>query len=376
MGLLSPDDMYGPPNVKLIADTYEHSNLMWDMFLKGLYNDELLRSLLPANGYNRDRELITLTTGARLQKMSSDRPQSLAGHTITLAVVDEAAFVKDDAIEMLLPCLAVRQGSILAFGTAEGAGWHRLWAIKGQDPDFPQHWSTNSPSTDNPYFPPSELETVRLQLPERRYRQLYLAEWQASEGGVFHNINGCILRDAPLHTDPEEGRPYVIGVDLGRYHDYTVIFVADARTARLVHMERWSNIDWMEQLERLEKIYKWYNQGTIVPDATAAGDVMVRLMQERGMDVAPVVMTPQMKERIFQKLAVCLEREDIRFPEYKELIRELNLMDSKTLPSGGIRLAAPIGYHDDCVVALALVNWGIQLGYAKGANPTAIETLW
>lgn len=347
---------------------------MWDMFLRQLYGDELLRTLL--DSYNRDRELITLTSGARLQKMSSDRPQGLVGHTISLAVIDETPFVKDDALEMLLPCLAVRQGVVLGFGTAEGSGWHRTWHIKGLDNDFPDHWSASYKSTDNPYFPESELEVARLQLPERRYRQLYLAEWQTSEGGVFRNISGCIMKEAPLHCDPEPGRPYIIGIDLGRYSDWTVIYVADARTRRVVHQERMSNADWLAQLETIDRIYKWYNKGTVIADSTGAGDVVVRLMQDKDIDVVGITLTPQMKERVVQKLVVSMEREDIRFPDYKELVRELNLMDTKTLPSGGVRLTAPSGYHDDCVIALALVNWGLQMGYGKGDSTPVIEELW
>lgn len=378
MGLLSPDDLFGPPTVKLIADTYEHTNLMWDKFLSKLYGDEALRSLL--KHHDRERELVELVTGATIQKLSADRPQALTGYTVSLAVVDEAAFVKDESMEMLMPCLAVRQGTVIAFGTAEStpnSQWHKMWYIKGQDGDqFPDYWSVRYTSTDSPYFPPEELRVQQTLLDDRRFRQLYLAEWQLSDGSVFRNIDGCVLKDAPHHVDPVEGRPYVIGADLGRYNDYTVIYVADARTSRIVHQERWSNVEWMSQVERIDQLHKLYNGATVMADATAAGDVVVALLRDKGVDVVGIVMTPQMKERIIQKLVVTLEREEIRFPEYKELIQELNLMDTKSLPSGGVRLTAPVGYHDDCVIALALVNWGLQMGYSRVESLKVEEFGW
>lgn len=361
MGLTQPDDSFGPPTIKVIADKYEHANLIWDRLVNHLFSSDVLRELL--RSYNKERELITLKSGATVQKLSADNPQAMTGYTLSMAIVDEAAFVSDESIEMLLPSLAVRQGVVLAFGTAEGVGWHRAWFLKGQDQNFQDHWSATYSSTDNPFFPPEELRTQEIMLPRRRFEQLYLARWQTEEGSVFHNVENCILKGVPLSTPPEKGRKYVIGADFGRHLDYTVAYVGDARTGRVLHEERFHAQDWTLQVERITDLAKRYNNADVICDATGVGDAVVSMLNDRGVSTVGVVMTPSVKEKLINKLVLALEREEIRFPEYDELVRELMVYEVIRMPGGRDKTGAPVGYHDDCSIALALLNDGILKGY-------------
>ena len=373
MALTEPDDEFGPPAAKVISDTYAHGLLIWDKFIQHAYNSPYLSKMIQS--YDKSRELLTLTTGASAQLLSTDNPQSVTGYTLTFALVDEAAFVNDKAMEHLMPCLAVRQGVVLAFGTAEGVGWHRAWYIMGQDPNYPNHRSYQFPSTSNPYFPPEELDTQKAILPERRFRQLYFAEWQTEEGAVFHNIEGCVLKGESLDGQAyDKRRVYVAGADFGRHTDWTVVYVADARTGRLVYQSRFRYHDWMAQVEMVMKVLKDYGNPSVICDATGVGDAVVDMLRERGADVVPVVLTPSMKEKIVGRLVVAIEREDVRFPEWPELVQELKLYETRVLPSGKTVTSAPVGFHDDCVMAFALVNDGMWRGFGRNAeDKVAVE---
>ena len=373
MALLAPNDKFGPPSVILTSDTFEHANLIHDRFIQHAYGVEMLRALVER--YDREREIITLKSGARLQKLSADRPQGLTGFTLTGVVVDEAAFVTNEALEMLLPCLAVRQGFLLAVGTAEGQGWHRTWYLRGQDNNYPDHWSAEFPSTDSPYFPEEELETQKLLLPRRRWEQLYLAHWQSEDGAVFHNIENCVM-DAPAKTPPEKGRKYVIGCDFARSQDFTVMYVGDVRTGRVLCEERFTARDWMEQVERCCALVKEYNDATLIADATGVGDAVVSILRDRGVDVVAVVMTQPVKDRLVSRLVVAIEREELRWSkEYVQLGRELMVFEARELASGRVQTGAPPGYHDDCVISLALLNDGFNQGYG-GLVRSTTEDLW
>lgn len=374
MAMVEPPDALGrPPNVRVIADKYEHGRLIWDKFVAHAQSSPLLRPLVA--DFSKDRELLTLKTGATAQLLSADSPQSLTGFTLSLALVDEAAFVLDTAYEHLMPCLAVRQGVLLAFGTAEGQGWHRTLFLRGQDPNYPDHWSVTYESTDNPYFPQDELEVQKLLLPRRRYEQLYLARWQSEEGAVFHNVEGCTDDRAPLEVTPDPNREYVIGCDFGRHSDFTVAYVGDARTGRVLYQLRETMSDWMSQVERVAALSKTYNNAVVVADATGVGDAVVSILRDRGVSVIPVVFSPQTKDRLVHRLVLALEREEIRFPRYDALLRELSVYETRTLPSGRIQTGAPVGYHDDCVSALSLLNEGFNQGYG-GQVRQAVEDLW
>ena len=371
--LLAPPDEFGPPSVILTSDTYEHCNLIFDKFVHHAFGVEMLKALVEK--YDREREIITLRSGARLQKLSADRPQGLTGFTLTGAVVDEAAFVSDEALEMLLPCLAVRQGFILAVGTAEGQGWHRTWFLRGQDANYVDHWSAEFPSVNSPYFPPEEMETQRLMLPRRRWEQLYLAHWQSEDGAVFHGVENCWV-DAPLHTPPEKNRNYLIGADFARSQDFTVMYVGDARTGRILHEERFTARDWMEQIEICSRLAKEYNEATVFADATGVGDAVVAMLRDKGVDVVPVVMSQPVKDRLVSRLVVAIEKEDLHWPkDYVQLNREMMVFETRVLPSGRVQTGAPPGFHDDCVMALSLVNEGFNKGYG-GLKRTSTEELW
>ena len=361
MGLLQPDDAFGAPEVKVVADTYEHSNLIWDKFIYHLFGSPILQKLVQS--YNKERELVTLKSGATCQKLSADNPERLTGFTSTLWIVDEAAFVQDRAIEHALPCIMVRQGTILAFGTTEGSGWHRTWSLRGQDPEYPLYWSAQYPSPTNPYFPTEDLDGYRQSYSDRRFRQLIMAEWQLEEGAVFHNIEGCVLEQAPLKTPPEEGHPYIMGVDLGRHHDYTVVYVGDPRTKRVLAEYRFNQIEWLAQAENIAAWAREYNKATIFCDASGVGDVMVEVLRDKGLEVVPYTISVGTKEPLMDALVVALEQEKIRFPRYPQLMRELQTYEAHTLPSGRIQTGAPQGYHDDCINALALLNWGFTRSF-------------
>ena len=360
---LAPNDPFGPPVVKIVADTYEHGRLIWDKVVGHAYGTELLKPLV--SKFDKERELLTLTTGATIQLLSSDRPQGLTGFTITFVLFDESAFISDAAVEMMMPCLAVRQGVAVAFGTAEGQGWHRTWFLRGQDENYKDNWSATFPSTSNPYFPMEELEVQRVLLPRRRFEQLYLAMWQSEEGAVFHNLDNCIMDRAPLTQEPEPNRKYLVGCDFGRHQDFTVAYIGDSRTGRVLHQERFTQLEWMSQIERVAELCKKYNGATLVADATGLGDVVIAALQAVGVDVVKYVFTSSSKDRLIQKLVVALEREELRFPPYPELLRELRVYETRTLPSGRQQTGAPPGFHDDCIMALALLNEGMERGYGS-----------
>jgi hypothetical protein len=55
-----------------------------------------------------------------------------------------------------------------------------------------------------------------------------------------------------------------------------------------------------------------------------------------------------------------IENGQLTIPQVLELINELKLYGYKTTSSGNVQYGAPEGYHDDCVVALALAAWQLK----------------
>lgn len=49
------------------------------------------------------------------------------------------------------------------------------------------------------------------------------------------------------------------------------------------------------------------------------------------------------------------------FPEINDLINELSIFQYEIARGGTVKYSAPSGYHDDCVMALALALAGAKL---------------
>ena len=74
---------------------------------------------------------------------------------------------------------------------------------------------------------------------------------------------------------------------------------------------------------------------------------------------------------LITSLQVAFEQEEISFPKIDILIDELEAFEYEMLSSGKFRYTSPEGYHDDCVISLALANWAREHGnltIARNAN--------
>ena len=73
--------------------------------------------------------------------------------------------------------------------------------------------------------------------------------------------------------------------------------------------------------------------------------------------IEPVRLTNLNKAQLIQRLIVAIEQQQIGWPAaWTTLTDELKRYEYQITPSGNITYTAPAGYHDDCVIALALAN--------------------
>lgn len=125
---------------------------------------------------------VTLPGGGRVTVRSADNPDSLRGDGLHGLVVDEAAF-QDPYLwtDVLRPALADHQGWCIFISTPNGQNWfYDLFRRKGEG------WeSWQRPTSDNPLIPPEELESARLDIGPRAFRQEYGAEFMDAAGAEW-----------------------------------------------------------------------------------------------------------------------------------------------------------------------------------------------
>lgn len=163
-----------------VAPVYDQAKIAFRIFLKNL----------PPNimEVNRTEKSIYFPhNGSRVEFKSADRPETLRGEGVDWLVVDEAAFVKEDAWNgALRPTLSDTHGYALLIGTFDGdENWFYEGYERGQDPEHEAWESWRFRTADNPYIPASEIEEARRTLPQAVFEQEYESSPLSYAGAVF-----------------------------------------------------------------------------------------------------------------------------------------------------------------------------------------------
>ena len=301
---------------------------------------------------------ITLSNRSTLSFRSAEREDSLRGGGLDYLVIDEAGSVPERAwVEELRPSLSDTLGDALMIGTPRGRNWFFRWWQRGQSADHPAVASWRAPTSQNPHIDPDEIESAREDMPERKFKQEYEAEFVDSTGGVFKNVRD-VVADYALPVDPADAdAPYSIGVDLARAQNFTAIVVLDA-AGQLAAFDRLRDTSWSRIQQRVEWLAGEYRPCRVAVDSTRDNKIVTDL-EDAGLDVEAVRFTASRKRTLIENLITRLEGGELTLSsDAPELINELEVFEFETTKSGNVRYSAPSGFHDDAVDALALAAEG------------------
>jgi hypothetical protein len=331
--------------------------------------DKVFRELvLLASGHLRHR-IVTLKENEKrlvlrnmaggiseIRGKSADNPVSLLGEGLDWVIVDEAARLKPAIWEgHLTQRLIDKNGWALLISTPKGKGYfYDLFRRgQGQDPDYA---SWNYPSRMNPHLDPALIEAERARLPERVFRQEFEAEFLEGSGAVFRNVRECARGS---FQDPEPGQSYYAGLDLAKVEDYTVLVVFNSKK-QVVFTDRFHRLDWQIQVNRIVAATSRYNRARTHVDSTGAGEPIYESLRRAGVLAKAYPFTQKSKAALIDNLSLLLEKRAIVLPRpelWPEGIDELEGFEYSVTDSGSVKTGAPYGFHDDCVVALALAAW-------------------
>jgi hypothetical protein len=222
--------------------------------------------LIRFRGVNPVRAEFTGQHGpVRVLFLSADNPDSILGLGFRGLLLDEAARIPPDVWHHAIrPTISQTEGWALLISTPAGRNWFHDLFTRGRDPAETQYASFAFPSRANPFFPPAEWEEARRTLPADVFRQEYEAEFLEDSAGVFHNLEACLLPSVPAPMGE-----VVVGADVAKHTDFTVLIAMDRRTGACVDMDRFQRLDWPIQKDRiLAFCRKW--RGLLVMDATGS----------------------------------------------------------------------------------------------------------
>ena len=170
-----------------------------------------LKQMVPKDLFAAKNEVelsIELVNGSRIELKGGESADNLRGASLSNVVLDEAAYIPQDAWEMVIrPALADQRGSAFFISTPAGYNhFHEMWE---QAADL-EDWQTFSYSTiEGGNVPPEEVELARRTLDERTFKQEFLASFETFSGRVFPQFDG----DNVGATIQDIGGPILVGLD-------------------------------------------------------------------------------------------------------------------------------------------------------------------
>lgn len=283
------------------------------------------------------------------------------------AVCDEAGkeFPERSWTQELRPALSDREGEAMFISTPDGRDWFHKRFERGQSEDHSEWASWSWPTYANPHVPDDEVDSARTGVPERIFRQEYLAEFVDESGGVFEELEDRLFTVDYEIDDYDGTGPYAHGWDFARHEDYLVGVVLDA-AGDIVHYHRSQGDAWPQIQSTIEDVVDAY-PGVVALDASRDNKIVADLATSIGGGrVEPVKFSPKRKRQLIEDLITRVENGELSAPEIPQLRHELSIFEYDVTPSGNIRYNAPEGFHDDSVDGLALA--ASQLDRLSGAR--------
>lgn len=294
---------------------------------------------------------------------SAHDPENLQTAGLDFTWVTESQDISNRAFEKMKPMLISpgRMGRVVYEGIPSLYNEHWFWKIC----DYAQterarandgYAYFHGTAYQNPMLTEdqlAEIEEDRLLLTDAAWRRLYLAE-RSESAGFFKNIDACTAGD--LLPGPLPGGNYVAGLDLGRKHDASVLWIFDRSTRRALYHDRWdAGEDWAVQREGVVAACLSWNVESLKIDATGmGGDIFYQWLSEAGLPVEEYIFNEASRLEMLNNLAVAMERETVSFPYEEHLARELRAFQFLRRGGGRPRPDHPEGEHDDEIFALGL----------------------
>lgn len=310
---------------------------------------------------------ITLPNGAMIWFKGADKPDSLYGEDVHALVGDEASRMKEEAYHAMYSTLTATKAEARFIGNVKG---RKNWFFRNAR-------AAEAGQEGNAYYKITAYDAVaahvltmdiinqaKRDLPEHIFNELYLAEPTDDGGNPFglQHIRACL---GELSNEP----PVAIGVDLAKSIDWTVAIALD-RFGRVCGIERWQQVPWDVTEARLIKLI---GRTPTLADSTGVGDPVVEKLQKNRTNVEGFKFTSLSKQQLMEGLATGIQAHRLLFPD-GVLRAELDLFEYVSTRTG-VRYSAPEGYHDDCVVALALAyrKWLEVMPTNGGIAPGGVE---
>ncbi len=354
------------PNVKVlwISPVYSQSNKVQKEIIQAVEGTDIVKN---ANFSSNEIELMN---GSSILFRSAERYDNIRGITADFGILDEAAFMKNDAWqEAIRPVFMVRGRRVLFITTPKGKNYlYDLFQLgRSQEHEHRRYASYTGTSYDTPYIDITEIEDAKKTLPEKVFQQEYLASFIDGGGEVFENLNKNKFQS---YSQPQ-GKVYC-GIDLGKQEDATCAIFMDS-TGKVVDIYRNNKTQWSQMISDIIVLLKKWN-ATAMVEVNGIGDPIFEQIKNQWSNTHPFTTSSKSKQEIIEGLILDMNESTIKIPHedlFPTLIQELEVFTYDYNPkTRNIKYGHPNGMHDDTVISLAISNYCRKTNKSYGTYVT------
>ena len=354
-------------NVLVFAPSREQAiQIIYRKIRDAVENNEKLLSFVADNAGKPfiTKDLIRFQNGSQIKCFSTDRTANIRGWSGNFIILDESQDIADDVFyQKIMPMITAQKNpKVIQIGTPllkknsthfyasylegkSGGKWKVL--------EYPV-WKTTISKKNKDRI----LELKRL-MPENEFKAEFELAWIRDENSYFSSsLVESSVEDYKIPT-PVQGVAYV-GIDFGKKADSTVVLVGDYRDqdVYIVDYLEIKDVPFNVQVQEIKKFLSKYNPVLVAVDSTGLGESLKDfLVQELPYQIEPVIFSQQNKANVlYPKIRLALTNKRLHIPSsLEQLVSQLLSLRYTYSSTGGLRIHAEKGAHDDYVDALALV---------------------
>lgn len=303
-----------------------------------------------------DQEMqLTIKNGSIFQIIGSDKMDNLVGTNPIGIAFSEYPIQKPTVWDFYRPILAENGGWAVFDFTPRGM--NHGWKILQQARQDQEHWFFQVLTVEDTKVISHEiLDQEQKEMPQALFKQEYYCEFLEGAGSFFRRVTENIKEDLGSHVNHQ----FQLGVDLAKYHDWTVITPFCLNCFQVLQQDRFNQVDWNLQKSRIQTAAYKYNNARVVVDATGVGDPIAEDLARSGLNVEPFKFTETSRRQLLDNLSVLIEQNKVGITPDDGLVSELQSMMFTLTETGKTKVAVAEGLTDDRIMSMGLAVWQIS----------------
>lgn len=311
---------------------------------------------------------IVLKNESKILFRSAASEDSLRGQSVDFMILDEAAFIKKTTVEeILLPMLNVRGKKCLFISTPKGKNYLYEYFLKGKD--TPKWKSIRYSTYDSPFANKELIDMFRETLSPKLFKQEIEAEFVDSSS-IFNNVSELMCLEK--EKEPIEGKKYWAGIDIGLINDASVLSIID-EDGNLVNYYRWENVEAPDLINNIININSKWKFQTILIENNNQGLVIYQDLKRKIKNIEDFNTNQKSKSEIINRLIHLFNMKEMKLIKDEYFRIELEAFIFKQNDTGHIKFMADRGFHDDCVMSLAIARYCFE---HKRSNPNSFKIFY